>query len=411
MIDVERQDGTAPGLRLVLSSFALNGVLYGSLLSRYAEIADKVQASEAVFGLVLAVGAVGGLIGSIVAPALVRAVRDVGAVTLFGGAFAVLALGVAAAPQVGVLAVALVVMTIVDGGQDVAMNALAVRVQQRAGWSVMGRSHAVWSLSLTIGTALGAGAAWLSVPVVVHIGVIASTALILQLGAWWTSRHQLLTTEMPALAADGPRSGEPAWRAWLAAPSRALMLTLAVAAIAASYVESPGQDWTALLLNRGFDASPGVAATGPLAFSLGLLLSRLVLDPLTRSVRRSIIALGAAATIVAGTLAGVLVAVSAGDVWQALLVIALAGLGAGPVFPLLFGAAEILSRRYGVAPAITTSLVSALSRTGAITAPAVIGALTGATALYMVFAVMAIGGLVVMTTLPRALRLDRGADR
>lgn len=406
------QRRSAPGLGLVLSSFALNGVLYGSLLSRYAEIADMVQASAVAFGVVLAAGAVGGLLGSIIAPAVVRALREVGAVVLFGCAFALLAIGVAAAPTLGVLAVALFVMTMADGGHDVSMNALAVRVQQRTGQSIMGRSHAAWSLSLTAGTAVGAGAAWLGVPVPVHVGAVVVTALLLQLSAWWFVRvdHRVTNQGSVVAAVDGPPASALTWRAW-AGDRRilTLVITLAVAAIAASYVESPGQEWTALLLSRGFDAGPGLAAAGPLVFSAGLLASRLVLDLLTRYLRRSLIALGAAGTIVISMLGGLYVAASGGGELQALLMIALAGVGAGPIFPLLFGAAEVLSDRHQIAPATTTSIVSAVSRTGAITAPAVIGAVTEVTALSTVFLVMAAGGLAVMATLPRALRPARAA--
>jgi MFS family permease len=405
---VEQRQRSTPGLALVLCSFALNGALYGSLLSRYAEIANNVHASAAAFGTELAIAAIGGLVGSIVAPVLVRAVRDVGAVTLFGCAFAVLAIGVAAAHDLRLLAVALFVMTLVDGGQDASMNALAVQVQRRAGRSVMGRAHATWSLSLSAGTAIGAGAAWLGIPVFIHIGLIACAAIALQAGAWWRFRDRLPAEGVPDVAMETVPTDKQTWS--IRGRARALVVTLALAAIAASYVESPGQEWTAVLLNRGFDASPGLAATGPLAFSLGLLASRSLLDPLTRYLPGSVIARIAGATVVVCMLLGLLVALSGGHAWQALVTIGLAGVGAGPVFPLLFGAAEGFSRRYGVAPAAITSIVSALSRVGAITAPAVVGALTSTTSLSMVFAVIAAGGLMVTITLPRALHRVRTAD-
>jgi MFS family permease len=404
MADVKPTWRTVPGLSLVLGSFALNGALYGSLLSRYAEIANTVDASEAAFGVALTVAAIGGLVGSVLAPALVRVVRDVGAVTLFGCAFALLAVGVAMAPNLVFLSAALFAMTLVDGGQDVSMNTLAVRVQQHAGQSVMGRAHATWSFSLSAGTALGAVAAWLGVPVSVHIGLSVVVAIAVQLGAWRRSRDQLPAAVAPqrvaAVADPSRRVRLPRGRA------RVLLVVLGVAAIAASYVESPGQEWTGLLLNRGFDASPGLAATGPLVFSIGLLASRLLLDPLTRKLPVATIARAAGATIVVTMLAALLIAASTGSTWQALAMLGVAGVGAGPIFPLLFGAAEILSSRYGVTPATTTSTVSALSRIGAITAPVAIGALTSVTSLSVVFAVMAAGGLVIAATLPPALRKE-----
>jgi hypothetical protein len=398
-----RQRGPLPGLALVLASFGLNGVLYGSLLSRYAEIANHVRASSTAFGAVLAVAALGGLAGSLVAPLLVRATRDIVAVTVFGCAFAVLAIGEATAPTLGSLAVLLFVMTMVDGGQDVSMNGLAVGVQQRAGLSVVGRAHATWSFSLSVGTAIGAGAAWLGVPVPVHVGVVAVVAIGAQLGAWWRARDLRDAPTTPRVGSGDGLRGVSA----LCGRAGVALLVFGVAAFAASYVESPGQEWTALLLNRGFHATPGLAAAGPLVFSVGLLTSRLVLDPLTTKVRRSTIARVAGVTVAVSMLAGLLLSKSAGTAGHALAVIAIAGAGAGPVFPLLFGGAEILSRRHSIAPATTTSVVSALSRAGAITAPAVVGVVTDVSSLSMVFAVIAVGGAGVAVALPRALRAGR----
>ncbi|MFD0592119.1 hypothetical protein ACFQZ4_05765 [Catellatospora coxensis] len=67
------------------AAFAVNGVLYGSLLTRYPEIADRVGADESEFGAALFAAAMGGLLGSLTAPALTRVVRESSA-TLVAGA-------------------------------------------------------------------------------------------------------------------------------------------------------------------------------------------------------------------------------------------------------------------------------------------------------------------------------------
>ncbi|MFD0592121.1 hypothetical protein ACFQZ4_05775 [Catellatospora coxensis] len=74
------------------------------------------------------------------------------------------------------------------------------------------------------------------------------------------------------------------------------------------------------------------------------------------------------------------------------------------MFPLLFGAGDQLSVRHGIPAARTASMVSALSRVGAISAPVVVGPLTEAFGMAMVFAVMATGALLVLLALPRAVR-------
>ncbi|WP_250008299.1 MFS transporter [Actinoplanes sp. M2I2] len=390
------------GLGLALWSFVVNGALYGSLLSRFAEIADRVGAGEIAFGAALGAGAVGGLAGSVLTPWIARLLGTGGAVTAAGCAYAVLATAAAWAPNLLLLATALVVLGVVDGCHDVSMNTLAAQVQQRSGTSVMGRVHAAWSLALSAGAALGAGAAALPMSVPAHVSIVALAALLIQLGSWWRTRRLLITPEA------GPEPRPPGTPAGRLRRARSVLIMLAAAAVAASYVESPGQEWSALLLSRGFEATAGLAAAGPLAFSAGLLVTRLLLDPLTRRLSVMVISTTAAATITVSMLGGLLVAAADGPAWLALGTLAVAGAGAGPIFPLLFGAAGTLTTRHGVTAAVTASIISTCSRTGGITAPVLVGALTSVTGLATVLAVMAAGGATLLLTLPRAVRRAGG---
>jgi len=183
-----------------------------------------------------------------------------------------------------------------------------------------------------------------------------------------------------------------------------LLLAVVAAAVAASYVEGPGQDWSALLLARGLGADAGMAASAPLAFSVGLLCSRLALDPLTTRLSRTAITSSAAVVVVAGASAGALLAFAGGSPWAALVLLFVVGLGTGPAYPMLFGAADVLAARHGISAAVTASVISTCSRVGAISAPAAVGALASGVGLPVVFAVMAAGGLLLLLALPRALR-------
>lgn len=93
---------------MTATGFAVNGALYGTLLSRYAEIAGHVGAGPAVFGAALAAGAVGGLAGSLLAPLAVRRLGDTAAVRATGCLYALLAVTVALAPGPVALGLALV---------------------------------------------------------------------------------------------------------------------------------------------------------------------------------------------------------------------------------------------------------------------------------------------------------------
>ncbi|WFF04045.1 MFS transporter [Micromonospora sp. WMMD964] len=441
---------TSSDWRIPAVAFAVNGALYGSLLTRFPEIADRVSASETQFGVVLFAAAIGGLLGSLVAPLLARAVGERSATLLAGAGYALLAVGVAWAPQLILLGGALLLLGVLDGAHDVAMNAFAVRVQQHRATTLMGRMHATWSLSLAGAGVLGTVAAGLRVPVALHVGLAATVALAAQLAIALGRKGMVAEgTPAPTPPVDGPPASAPTGRRPStpattgdspstpattgvgpstpvrtgvgpstpvrtgdspARPARTLrrlryvLPVLGLAAVAASYVESPGQEWTGLLLSRGFDATPQVAAAAPVLFGAGLLASRLLLDAAVSRVGQARVAAVSGATMMTAVVVGLLCTLLAAPVWWALVAVAVAGFGAGPAFPLLFGSADQLSVRHGIPPARTASMVSALSRVGAISAPIVVGPLTDAFGMGMVFAIMAVGAALVLGALPRAVR-------
>lgn len=394
--------GTRLARWLPASAFAINGAIYGSLLPRYPEIADRVSATGSQFGVVLFAGAVGGLLGSLAAPALTRVVHEWNATLVSGTGYLLLAVGVAWAPSLTLLGLALFLMGVLDGAHDVTMNAAAVRVQQRVNVILMGRMHATWSLSMAGAGVLGAAAVGLRISVVTHVGLVVAAALAVQLAvAVRRPRPQVEeTTERPAAdRSRSLRSTRPAHPVRL----RHVLPVLGVAALAASYVESPGQEWTGLLLSRGLHAEPQLAASAPVLFAAGLVASRLILGAAQRRFGSRMIAVYSGLTMVVAMVAGFLITVALLPPGWALAAIAVAGIGAGPVFPLLFGAADQLSVQHGIPAARTASIVSALSRVGAISAPVVVGPLTESLGMATVFAVMAVGALLVLFALPRAI--------
>ncbi|MDG4780393.1 hypothetical protein O7614_12150 [Micromonospora sp. WMMD961] len=408
---------TSSDWRVPAVAFAVNGALYGSLLTRFPEIADRVSASETQFGVVLFAAAIGGLLGSLVAPLLARAFGERSATLLAGAGYALLAVGVAWAPQLILLGGALLLLGVLDGAHDVAMNAFAVRVQQHRATTLMGRMHATWSLSLAGAGVLGTVAAGLRVPVALHVGIAATVALAAQLAIALGRKGMVAGgPPTPTPPVDGPSDSAPTGNGPSTpaptgdGPGRSLgrlryvLPVLGLAAVAASYVESPGQEWTGLLLSRGFDATPQVAAAAPVLFGAGLLASRLLLDVAVSRVGQAKVAAVSGATMVAAVGAGLVCTLVGAPVWWALAAVAVAGFGAGPAFPLLFGSADQLSARHGIPPARTASMVSALSRVGAISAPIVVGPLTDAFGMAMVFAIMAVGAALVLGALPRAVR-------
>ncbi|GAA1553362.1 MFS transporter [Brevibacterium picturae] len=385
----------------VAMGFIVNGGLYGGMLSRYAEIAADAHAGAAAFGVALTAGALGGLTGSVVAPIIMRVSTEKTAVLVGGLAYALLSVALPLAPSPVLLGAAFFVVGVFDGGHDVSMNALTVRYQQRLRIPMMGRMHALWSLALAAGAALGAAAAAVGVAPLVHLGVMAGLLGGAQLVAGRAA--SVTTSGDDSRSAGGEQStgrSEPS----SASGARGLLAVIVLAAIAASYIEGPGQDWSALLLTDTFHADAGIAAAAPFAFSIGLLIARLLLDPLRTRLSAAQIATAATTFVIGGALGGLLAALLSAPPIAALASLALIGFGAGPIYPMLFDTADTLGSRYRITAATTAGIISTCSRIGAITAPVLVGALAHTTGLSVVLVVVATAGTLAVITLPRALR-------
>src|SRR5690606_28119069 len=206
----------------VATLFLLNGVVLGSWLPRLPEIRDRLGMSLAAVGLTLAVGNVGGLMGSGISGRVVgRFGARAAALHPAGLVLALLPL-IAFAPSPVALAAAVFVMAIADAVADVGMNALAVRIQEVRSRSVFTRLHGLWSVGTLVGAAISTGA------IAVGIGLgpqLLGTAVVALL----------------ALAAAG-RVLPPTERRPRPRPHYRLALTLALAGGGAALVEGTPSD-------------------------------------------------------------------------------------------------------------------------------------------------------------------------
>ncbi len=163
--------------------FGVNGAVYGSLLSRYPQIADEVGATNGQFGLALAGIGVGGVTGAFAATHVVRVLGGpTRALVVAGVAFLIAGVAVAAAPSLPLLALAFAALGLFDGFVDTAMNQAGATARERSGSSVMGRLHATLAAATLAGAAVGAVIAG-TVSVLSHLLVTAVVLLTLLLVA------------------------------------------------------------------------------------------------------------------------------------------------------------------------------------------------------------------------------------
>jgi MFS family permease len=349
----------------VATLFLLNGVVLGSWLPRLPEIRDRLGMSLAAVGFTLAVGNVGGLLGSGISGRLVgRFGARAAAIHPAGLVLALLPL-IAFAPNPVALAAAVFAIAIADAVADVGMNALAVRLQEVRSRSVFTRLHGLWSIGTLVGAAVSTGAIALGIglgPQLVGTAVVSLIALAA------ASRVLPATDRRPR-----PR------------PHYGVAFALALAGGAAALVEGTPSDWSAIFLTDVLDASAAVAGAGFVAVTLGMLVGRLGGDGVVDRVgpRRSLhasLALVAASTILT---------VTAGSVVLAMIGFILWGLGVSVILPLLY---RLAGSHPGFGEGSGLAALTLGSRIGFLAGPAAVGAVAEAAGLpWGVFTVVTAG--------------------
>src|SRR3954471_16399270 len=144
-------------------------------------------------------------------------------------------LGLAAAPGLAVLAMALAVMAAANSVVDVAMNAQGVELERRHGRPILSSMHAGHSAGLLAGGLAGTAAAAAAVPPIRHFAVVAVLGVIAGVTA---TRWQV----------DEPASRpQPV----LARPNRPLML-LGVVAFCGFLLDGAAYNWSAVHLHTAY---------------------------------------------------------------------------------------------------------------------------------------------------------------
>ncbi len=374
--------------------FLANGMAAGGFFARLPEQQRRFDLSNAGLGLTVLGLATGALLASPVAgravtrrgsrPVVVASAVLVGATWWLAGV----------APGAAALFGALAVIGAADAAMDISMNANAAAHEATAGRSVLHRLHALWSLGMVAGAAIGAVAAGSDVPLGVHFAAVGALVAVAVLA---------VARRLPdgAAPATGPRPAPEPLAAGASPRRRRVVLpaasVLAGLAAGGAVLEGAATDWSALQLER-LGTSEGTAALGLAAFMAGMVGGRLVGDALTDRY-------GAAAVLRSGMVlvaAGMAAGLGVGRPVAFLAGLTVAGAGASVLFPLAFSAS---ARTPGVTPGAGAAAVSLGGRIGFIAEPVVIGLVADATtlrtALWLVVAVAAALAVAAPQVVPR----------
>lgn len=374
----ELLQGTPPAAaaaarRAVSWLFLLNGMLFGTWVSRIPMVQERHELTHGALGVALLGMALGALVAMPLsgwASARLGSRRVAAFWTVvYAGVLPCLAF----APGVLWLKLGLFLFGAGHGGLDVAMNGQAVLVERRYHRPIMSTFHALFSAGGLAGAAMGAGMAWLEVPVETHFLTVAAllggTVMLIALrpllpddrveragGEEVSSNDEALATPVPA------KSG----LASIPAADRRRLIALGVLAFCIMMGEGAMADWSGLFLKQVAGAGDGLASAGYAAFSLAMMLGRFTGDSLTLRLGPERLVRGSGVLAAAGLLLALITA----HPYAAVLGFAAVGAGFATVIPQVFSAA---GRVKETSPGLALAAVTTLGYGGFLLGPPLIG--------------------------------------
>jgi MFS family permease len=370
-------------------TFVLAGLMVGTMTVRIPALTDKLGLSEAMVGTILLVWGLGALVTM---QSMRRVMVRVGSRTLLraGGPLTALGLlGVALAPDLPLLLVAVALFGMAFGTVDVAMNAQGSAVEQAYGRPLMNGMHAGWCVGAISAGGLGSLAIAAGLPFTVNVALVALVSLPVMV---LLGRTYLPEPPAAETARQGRRRMPP------------IVYLLGTIMFFAFMVEGTVADWNGLYLRDELGAPEAVAALGYPVFEAGMLIARLTGDRLrVRFGVRGMLTASGVAT--AGFFAVVLLAPAALVAVSAMFFV---GLGVATISPLTLSLAGTATDAPG--PAIAQA--GAMGYAGLLLGPVVIGFLSDATSLRTALGIGVVLGVLIALSgrlLPRREPAELGS--
>lgn len=309
----------------VAALFFVNGFITGAWAPQIPLLLPRHQITEVVLGVLILLIGLGAVSAMMFSGKLIAAYGSRRMALIFGGLVIPMLPLVVMAPNLYLIAPALVLMGGFLGSMDVSMNANAVEVEQRLGRAIMSSSHGFWSLGGFAGGGIG-GLALARFGAVAQALAVAAICLIVLILA---ARHLWREPAAPAPAAGAvtPRTAM--------FPRVPALYILGIMALFSMAAEGSVLDWAALYLSKTLGAPLERSGLAFALFAGTMAVMRFLGD----GVRNRF---GAEKTLrVSGLIAaaGILTAGLAPTDVVAIAGFAAAGLGVANMVPILFSAA------------------------------------------------------------------------
>jgi MFS family permease len=251
----------------VAATFATNGLAFAGWLARAPAVRDDLHLSAAGFGLLLLCISAAAIATIPLAGPLVQRVGPARAILLGSGSMVLGLIGLGTGTLTGSVPIAAAGLVLVGAGNstwDVSMNVEGADVERRLGRTVMPRFHAGFSLGTVLGAGISAVAAASGLPIWAQLYLTAALAAAVTLP---TVRTFLPHTPLPE-GHSHPMCVRQAWR-----EPRTILIGLVM--LGFGFAEGTANDWLAIGLVDGYDASETVGAIGYGTFVTAMTLTRL----------------------------------------------------------------------------------------------------------------------------------------
>ncbi|MBO0608716.1 MFS transporter [Myceligenerans salitolerans] len=334
--------------RAVFVVFAASGFAFASWAARLPAVRDHLGLSEYQMGFLLLTAAVGSVAAIPLSGLIVQRIGTARTVLTFA---VVMTSGVALAGfgaywgQDLTVRGGMILMGVGAGVWDAAMNLEGAAVEKQLGRSIMPTYHAGFSFGTVLGAGVGAGVAFLGVPLQWHLvgtGVVALGSVILS-ARYFLPESAVSdagvpgegTADHPDMYAD-PASSTPSdaahtgLRGMLGAWREPRTLAIGLVVLAAALTEGVANDWVGLAVVDGFGVTNGTGAVGLAVFLVFMTVMRLAG---TRAIDRFGRVTMLRVTMVLA-IVGVAIFALVPWLWLALVGVALWGMGAALGFPM-----------------------------------------------------------------------------
>jgi MFS family permease len=334
-------------------AFFLNGFIYANWVSRLPRIQELYGADNGTIGIVLLSLSLGAVIAM---PFTGWFIIKHGSrrITLFALIlYCALVPLIPFMPGLAVLIILYLVMGIITGMLDVAINAQAVMVEKEYQKPIMTSFHALFSIGMALGAWCGALFADLKVELPTHLAIVVAASLV---AAFWTSRNLIYDTPDKNVTSEGPL---------FRVPSGALV-AVGVIAFCCMMGEGAMADWTVNYMENVVNASAAIAPIALSAFATAMTLGRIFGDKARASWGDSkLISVGGVTATV-----GLAIALLFPFTYPAIMGFFLVGLGLSTIVPITY---SIAGSTKDLPSGVGLAMVTTVGYAGFLFGPPIIG--------------------------------------